>query len=362
MTPLFGALFLFAAIGALVFGFRGNGGSADPAAAAKTGFLGRTAPAGTDPASGGEGDPAGRAAGKKPGRKAAKKDGAPKPPVDANSPEAAKRRAMASSTREVHKLLADAIEKRIASNRRKGLARSLEQAGSQMRPGEFLVISCAMGVGGFLLGTILLNLLVGVIAGVFGFLLNRMLLKRKVSKRQGAFSTQVAETLQLLAGSLRAGQSLMQALANVAEDSPSPSKDEYRRVLAENRLGRDLTEAMYAMADRVGSEDFEWVVGAIDINRATGGDLAVILDRVIETLRQRDRLRGQVKALSAEGRFSGYVVSALPPGVFVFVWFTNREYMSEFTARPLGWLLLGVSLTLLLIGAMWLRRLAKPIY
>lgn len=343
MTPVFGGLLLAMAVGALVFGLRGGGVLGDAGAG------GKSAPDKV-------GAPASSASSPRKGRK-------PKPAPGSAAPTASeKRQAMASSTKEVHKLLADALERRIAANRRKGLARTLEQAGSQMRPGEWLVVSVAMGIVGFLVATIFVNLLAGVGAGIFGVLLNRMLLKRKVNKRQTAFSNQVAETLQLLAGSLRAGQSLMQALANVAEDSPSPSKDEYRRVLAENRLGRDLTEAMYAMADRVGSEDFEWVVGAIDINRSTGGDLAVILDRVTETLRQRDRLRGQVKALSAEGRFSGYVVSALPPGVFLFVWFTNREYMSEFTGRPLGWLLLGVSLTLLIIGALWLRKLAKPIY
>lgn len=263
---------------------------------------------------------------------------------------------------EIHRLLAEAVDKRLASNRRRGLSLRLEQAGSQMKPGEWLILSAATGLGGLIIGTVVFNVLVGLIGLVFGLLLNRFLLKRRVKKRHSNFGNQLPEALQLLAGSLRAGQSLVQALANVAADAPAPSGEEYRRILTENRLGRDLTEALYAAAVRMDSEDFEWVVGAIDINRTTGGDLAVILDRVTDTIRQRARLRGQVRSLSAEGRLSGWVVGLLPPGVFCFVYVTNREYMATFFAKPLGYLLLSTSGLLLVVGALWLKKIAKPVF
>jgi tight adherence protein B len=269
---------------------------------------------------------------------------------------------MATSAREVHKLLADAVERRMAGTRRKGLAKRLEQAGSQTRPGEWLVITAVVAVVAGLAATVILNVFVGLVAVGAGLIGSHLLLKRRVSKRQSTFSGQLGETLQLMAGGLRAGLSLAQALNNVATDAPSPSAEEYRRVLTEIRLGRDMTEALFAMAERMGSEDFEWVVGAIDINRTTGGDLAVILDRVTETIRQRDRLRGQVKTLSAEGRLSGVVVGLLPPGVFCFVYMTNREYVMEFFRQPLGIVLLAAAGFLLTVGSLWLRKLAKPVF
>jgi tight adherence protein B len=188
-------------------------------------------------------------------------------------------------------------------------------------------------------------------------------LNRAVDKRQHQFGEQLGETLQLLSGSLRAGLSLPQALHVVATEAPSPSGDEYRRVLAENRLGRDLTDALSAMARRTGSEDFEWVVGAIDINRHAGGDLAAILDRVIDTIRARERIRGQVKALTAEGRMSGVVMASLPPGVLLFISVSNPHYLDGFTKTgPLGWALLVVAGLLLGMGVIVLKKMTKLEY
>ena len=113
-------------------------------------------------------------------------------------------------------------------------------------------------------------------------------------------------------------------------------------------------------SDRIESDDFEWVVGAIDINRQAGGDLAVILDRVTETIRKRERVRGQVKALSAEGKLSGTVMGALPPGIFIFVSFTNPGYIDGFTKNGLiGYAMLALAATLLTVGYLWLRKMAK---
>jgi tight adherence protein B len=282
--------------------------------------------------------------------------------VDMGDKEQKQKYLTATSVREIHRLLSDAVDRRLGGDRRRGLALRLEQAGSQMKPGEWFVLAFGTCLLLLVAGTVLVSMLVGILVAPGGFLLQHFLLKRRLTKRQSAFGGQLAEALQLLAGSLRAGQSLAQALNNVANDAPSPSAEEYRRALTETRLGRDLTDALYAVGDRMHSEDFEWVVGAIDINRTTGGDLAVILDRVTETIRQRDRLRGQVRTLSAEGRLSGWVVGLLPPGVFGFVYMTNREYMAKFFESSLGYVLLGGAAFLLAVGALWLRKIAKPIF
>ncbi|MFN0027231.1 MAG: type II secretion system F family protein [Acidimicrobiales bacterium] len=346
MTPILGGLMVLMALGGLVFAFK-------PAGPAK----GATSPPPPPPPPP-PGAPRAESGSATSGRV---QDKAPLPSPD-NDKEAKKRYMTASSVVEIHRLLSDAVDKRLASNRRKGLALRLEQAGSQMKPGEWLIMALATAVGLTVVATLVVNILAGLAMLPVAMLFHHRWLKRRVRKRQTHFGSQLGETLQLLAGSLRAGQSLVQALANVATDAPSPSAEEYRRILTENRLGRDLTEALYAAAVRMDSEDFEWVVGAIDINRTTGGDLAVILDRVTETIRERTRLRGQVRSLSAEGRLSGWVVGLLPPGVFCFVYMTNREYMATFFSKPLGYLLLGAAALLLFLGALWLKKIAKPAF
>jgi tight adherence protein B len=267
-----------------------------------------------------------------------------------------------SSAREVQRLLSDALERRMDSGRRQGLSQQLELSGSTLRPGEWLLFTAGTGLGAGLVASILVNPMVGLLIGIFVVFSGHRRLSRRIAKRRADFSSQLAETLSLIASSLRAGQSLAQTLVGVANDAPSPSAEEFRRVLTETRLGRDMTEALYAMAERMKCDDFEWVVGAVDINRSTGGDLAVILDQVTDTIRQRDRIRGQVRTLTAEGRLSGWVVGMLPPGVFGFVYLTNRDYMSQFFQSPQGVLLLVLAGVLLLTGAFWLRKLSKPIF
>ena len=271
-------------------------------------------------------------------------------------------RLSSASARDVHRLLADALENRIDTNRRQGLALRLERAGSNMKPGEWLVLTLAFGVATFLAVTALTGPSLGFVAGGFGMLANHLRLSRQIHQREAAFNAQLSESLQLMSGSLRAGLSLAQTMHNLVTDSPSPSSEEFRRVMTETRLGRDITEALYALAERMNSEDFAWVVGAVDINRTTGGDLAVILDRVSDTIRQRERLRGQVRALSAEGRLSGVVVGLLPPAVFVFVYLTNRPYLTPFFDTGRGRLLLGMAVALLVTGGLWLRKLSRPTF
>lgn len=263
----------------------------------------------------------------------------------------------------LHRSLVDFAETNVDVQRQEGLARKLEAAGSRVRPAEWIVTMVVVTIAVALVLAFLVHPLVGLVGAGFSLVGFRFALSRKMGKRQNAFSDQMVETLQLLCGGLRAGLSLQQALNVVSNEAPSPTGEEYRRVLAENRLGRDMTEALYAMADRIGGDDFEWVVGAIDINRHAGGDLAVILDRVIDTIRKRDRVRGQVKALSAEGKLSGMIMAALPPGLFVLISFINPGYVDGFTQNGImGYLLLVVSATFLTVGYLWLRKMAKFTY
>jgi tight adherence protein B len=129
----------------------------------------------------------------------------------------------------------------------------------------------------------------------------------------------------------------------------------------ESRLGRDLTEALHAAAARVGGEDFQWVVRAIDIHREVGGDLAEVLDTVGETVRERNQLRGQVKALTAEGRISAYILLALPIVLALALKLVNPEYFGELT-HGIGLALLGVGGGLMAVGALWFQKLCRLEY
>ncbi|MDY7100568.1 MAG: type II secretion system F family protein [Actinomycetota bacterium] len=242
------------------------------------------------------------------------------------------------------------------------LAGRLDQAGMTLRPAEWLVTmigSCAVA---FIAFTALLGPIGGILAVVATYIGFRIYLSMRADRRRAAFADQLPETLQLLAGSMRAGLSLQQSLDSVAADSPSPTGPEIGRALTENRLGRDLSRSLKDTAERMDSDDFRWVTNAIEIHREVGGDLAEILDRVVATVRARNRVRGQIKSLSAEGRMSGIILIALPPAMFLLISVTNPEYQRELTGRPLGWLLIAVATTMLVVGGLWMRRITRLVF
>ena len=166
----------------------------------------------------------------------------------------------------------------------------------------------------------------------------------KRSRRLKAFNAQLAGCLQLMAGSLQAGLSLAQALDTVVREGTEPLAGEFRRALVETRLGVPIEDALESIGERMESADFEWTVMAIRIQREVGGNLAELLLNVAATLRERDYLRRQVKSLSAEGRFSAYILLALPPVHHaVHECVTNPDYLQPAVSPPpIGYVMLGV--------------------
>jgi tight adherence protein B len=211
------------------------------------------------------------------------------------------------------------------------------------------------GVAGWVVDGPLFGLLLGVLVPV----LVRVVLGLKASRRRTAFVNQLEGSLQLMASSLRSGQSFLQALTTVARDSPEPSREEFTRVLNESRVGRDVGQALDEAAVRMASADLVWVAEAIAINREVGGNLALILDRVTDTIRERGQVRRQVAVLSSEGRISAFVLMALPVGIAGFLAVASPEYIGRLTQSPLGWAMVGVSATMLLLGGLWLRKLVR---
>ncbi len=244
----------------------------------------------------------------------------------------------------------------------KGLAAALERAGVTLRPGEVVVLALSALVTALALGSVVAGPLVGGLLAVVTLGVFRVILTVRTQRRTAAFAEQLEDVLQLLAGSLRTGYGLLQSLDTVASEMPSPSSEEFGRVVIEARLGRDLTDALLAMAKRVDNRDLEWVVQAIDIHREIGGDLAEVLDSVGSTIRDRNRVARQVQALSAEGRISAIILTGLPFVVAGALAFINPEYLGELFQGLVGWVMVGASAVLMVIGVFWIRRIVRVVF
>ena len=235
----------------------------------------------------------------------------------------------------------------------------LERAGVKTRLQDFVLLIVVGALVAGAVGLVLVGPLLGVALALATPLLVRMALNVLAGRRKSAFADQLDDSLQLIASSLRAGHSLLQALASVAQEAEEPTREEFARILNETRVGRELGLALDETAARMDSDDFSWVTQAIAINREVGGNLAEVLDGVGHTIRERNQIRGQVKALSAEGKLSAYVLMALPFGIGGFLAFSNPEYMLKFTESAMGYALIVGSVVLLTVGALWLRKVVS---
>ena len=250
------------------------------------------------------------------------------------------------------------IGDRVASRSEPGsVERALDTAGVTLRPGEFVVVSASLIVVGVTTGLMFAGAVGGIGLGIASIVAPRMILRIRTTRRRIAFAEQLEGTLHMIAGSLRAGYGLTQSISTVASESPRPTSDEFNRVIIENRLGRSIEESMSAMALRMENEDLSWVVEAIEIQHEVGGNLAEVLDNVNETIRDRNKIRRQVKALSAEGRISAAILLALPFVIAGFISLISPDYLGELTGSTLGRLMLGGAALLMLAGAAWIKKI-----
>jgi tight adherence protein B len=235
-------------------------------------------------------------------------------------------------------------------------AAALEQAGMSTTLPNFVLAVGLWTVVGVVLGTLLADLWLGLLMVVVVPLGARLLLKIKAGRRQAAFADQLDDSLQLMASSLRAGHSLLRAVDSVSQEAAAPTAEEFARIVNETRVGRDLGDALDEVAERMASDDFRWVAQAIGIHREVGGNLAEVLDTVGHTIRERNAIRRQVKALSAEGKLSAVVLMALPFGIVAFLVVSNPAYLAPFTTTLVGWCMTATVVVLLVVGGLWLKK------
>jgi tight adherence protein B len=243
--------------------------------------------------------------------------------------------------------------------RRSALRQTLDSAGVRLAVGEFVILTMSAAIVGAAVGGLVLRLPGALALGVLGIVVPRLMVNRARRKRRDAFASQLDGTLQMLSGGLRAGYGLMQSVANTGTESPSPTGEEFGRILVETRLGRDLVEALTALADRMDSPDFLWVAQAIGIQHSVGGDLSQILDTVSQTIRERNQVRRQIKALSAEGRISSYILIGIPLVLAGFMLVMAPEFIAPLWTTTSGKAAVAVGVVLMLLGVAWIRRIIR---
>lgn len=237
---------------------------------------------------------------------------------------------------------------------------ALERSDLPIRPGEFayIVIGCALTFG----------LLAGLVSGsVFGFLIAALIggglpvgfVHFKARRRLRAFDDQLPDLLVTLAASLKAGHSFRQGIQSLVDEGMEPASREFRRVLTDTRLGRPLEDSLNEMAERVGSKNFTFVINAVTIQRQVGGSLAALFDMVAETVRSRQQFARRIRALTAMGRLSAYVLIVLPFAFALLISLINPSFMRPLWTQHAGHLLAFTGLGLMVVGSAILKKIVS---
>jgi tight adherence protein B len=193
-----------------------------------------------------------------------------------------------------------------------------------------------------------------IIGLVFGFFAPRFYVKRQQGRRLTRFNDQLSDMLNLMVNGLRAGYSTMQAMEAISKELPSPISDEFRRVVQEMQIGIPMESALENLLRRIPSDDLDFVVTAINVQREVGGNLSEILDTISFTVRERVRIKGEIRTLTAQVRTSGSVLSLIPFFLTLILWFLNPEYLMSFTeGGPLCGAIVGI-IVLIMIGTGYL--------
>lgn len=242
------------------------------------------------------------------------------------------------------------------------LDKALDAANVNLRPGEFVLASFVIVLAAALAGWLAGGIIAGAALAAIAAISTLAYLNFRANRQRKLFADQLTDTLGMMGGSLRAGRGLPQAIELVADEALPPTSEQFRRVVFETQVGRDLTESLQSVARRMKSQDFEWVAKAVDINRELGGDLTELLDNVADTIRERRRISRMVQSLSAEGRASGWVMISLPVLMLFFVRWRTPENFDLLVNTGLGRAMLAGAAFGMLVGYLWIRKLVDLKY
>jgi tight adherence protein B len=245
------------------------------------------------------------------------------------------------------------------------IAKNLARADLKFKAGEFVafivILATGLGLLGFIFtGSTIITKFVSALIGIaFGVAVPIIYLRSQQGKRLTKFNGQLPDMLNLMVNGLRAGYSTMQALEAVSKEMPAPISDEFRRVVQEMQLGIPMDKALDNLIRRIPSEDLDFVITAINVQREVGGPLAEILDTISFTIRERIRIKGEIRVMTSQVVMSGRILSGVPFFVFVLLWFINQNYMGEFFKNiACGGTALGVGLVMIAIGYAIMMKIA----
>lgn len=266
----------------------------------------------------------------------------------------------AAPTRRVSPL-GERLDKVVAE---RGFARNirtqLARANLKLTVGEYLaaIVIATVGLAGlaFLLRR---DPLVTLLGGVVGFFLPRWYVAYLQGKRLKAFNDQLGDILNMLVSGIRAGYSILQAMEAVSKEMGPPASEEFARVVREVQLGIPMSQALDNLLRRVPSDDLDMTITAIKVQQEVGGNLAEVLDNISFTIRERVRIKGEIRALTAQARASAYIVSFLPVGVAILVYLINPKFMGKMFTHPCGWIMLGVAVAGIVAGFFITRKIAN---
>lgn len=240
----------------------------------------------------------------------------------------------------------------------RALSRRLEQAGMAARPAVVTWLAVSLGavaltLVGLVSGSLALGLLTAVAAAAAPFLMVWL----RAARRMRAFDEQLPSVLQTMAGSLQVGHSFNQSLQAIVDEGQQPAADELGRVITEMRFGRPADEALEAVAARLDSPDLDYVLMSVRVQRQAGGSLAGLFETVAETVRERQQFRRKLRAITATGRMSAYLLTGLPFATGLLITAINPTYLSPLFASAGGRMALGLSAVMMAVGGLTLRRI-----
>ncbi len=244
------------------------------------------------------------------------------------------------------------------------IARELARADLKLKAGEYVFVVMLIGLGAGFLSWYFLGqtIVVGIVGFLIGMLLPRFYVRRQQNQRLGHFNDQLADMLNLMVNGLRAGFSTMQAMEAVSRELPAPISDEFRRVVQEMQLGITMERALDNLLRQIPSEDLDLVVAAVNVQREVGGNLAEILDTISHTIRERVRIKGEIRVLTSQVMYSGRFLSMMPLFIFGALWILNKPYMMQFfnpETRVVGIIALVISGIMIVSGYFVMRKISS---
>jgi len=257
--------------------------------------------------------------------------------------------------------LAEGLDKRL-SRRGMGtrISAQLAQANMRLTVTEYLIINVLCVVGAFLVGNLMFGTWVlATFAAIGGFFLPRLYVGFVKRQRLHKFDDQLGDTINLLVNGLRSGYSMLQAMETVSRELPAPVSEEFARVVQEVGLGLTSEQALNNMLRRIPSEDLDLMITAINVQHEVGGNLAEILDIISYTIRERVRIKGEIRVLTAQGMISGYIITFLPIILSLVLFMMNRTYLMRMVEHICGWIMIGVAAFGVVTGFIAIQKIVR---